>query len=159
MAQNSVQLVARLEALDAEVRQWGNDLAKRLSLAVQTRQQENQRANAALLYRYARLPLRGRIALKDSIKTRIRYYPGGLEIRAINVSFLKHGIFFDVGVGKGRPRGSSQAKPNPWLYLIDYSLDELADILQTGYADVAVGEIRFLVPGVIDRRINITANG
>lgn len=92
--------------------------------------------------------------LEDSIKgsTRKSY---GLVYR-INLSFAKQGIYLEHGVGKGRPVGSSKAKPKPWLApVLDPALDKLADLIANNYADIVQGEIKFLIPGILDRRLRI----
>jgi hypothetical protein len=41
----------------------------------------------------------------------------------------------------------------PWLFpVLNDRFDELGDIFEEGYADIAGSELRILIPGVIDRR-------
>lgn len=68
-------------------------------------------------------------------------------------SFVRHGIFLEHGVGKGRPVGSPQAKANAkkWLSeVIPEQFDELADIIQDQYGDIIEEELRLLIPGIVD---------
>ncbi len=82
------------------------------------------------------------------------------SIERINFRFARHGIFYEHGVGNGRLRGSAKAKPNPYLGItIDRGLNDLADILANSMADIAVEELKFFIPGVIDRRLKINNNG
>ena len=81
-------------------------------------------------------------------------------VRRVNFRFSKQGIFFEHGVGRGRLRGSAQATPHPFLAaVLDKGIDQLADIIANADADALVGEIKFFIPGIIDRRIKITNNG
>jgi len=74
----------------------------------------------------------------------------------INFRFSKQGIWLEHGVGKGRPVRSSAARPKPWLApVLNPAIDELADIISSQYADIAAGEIKFQIPGILDRRIKI----
>ena len=92
--------------------------------------------------------------LPNSIGSAIKKDAG--QVNRINFKFAKQGIWLEHGVGKGRGRGSSGARPKPWIApILDGALEELAAILSEKYADIAAGEIRFLIPGIIDRRIKI----
>ena len=92
--------------------------------------------------------------LTSSIGAGIRKESG--QVSRINFKFAKQGIYLEHGVGKGRRRGSSGARPKPWIApILDNALDELAEILSGEYADIAAGEIKFFIPGIIDRRIKI----
>jgi hypothetical protein len=92
--------------------------------------------------------------LEPSIGSAIKKDAG--QVNRINFKFAKQGIWLEHGVGKGRGRGSSGARPKPWIApILDGALDELAAILSEKYADIAAGEIKFLIPGIIDRRIKI----
>lgn len=87
-------------------------------------------------------------------------------VNRINFPFSKQGLFLERGTG-GYPSGKdsggkptynkrSRTYPKPWIApILDKAIDELADILSKEYADVAMGEIKFVIPGVIDRRIKI----
>lgn len=78
------------------------------------------------------------------------------QVARVNFKFSKTGIWLEHGVGKGRPVRSSAARPKPWLApTLDPALDELADLIADNYADIAAGEIKFFIPGIIDRRIQI----
>lgn len=78
------------------------------------------------------------------------------QITRVNFRFSKQGIWLEHGVGKGRRVRSAVANPKPWLVpTLDPSLNTLADLIADNYADIAAGEIKFVIPGVIDRRIKI----
>lgn len=92
--------------------------------------------------------------LKTSIGSRPKKNYG--NVYRINFPFSKQGIWLEHGVGNGRKRGTSKANPKPWIApILDASLQELADIIAKEYADVTADEIKFFVPGIIDRRIKI----
>lgn len=116
------------------------------------------------------LTLRDKIAVYKAVRNAIKnkeYKPlstsigGGIRkeagaVNRINFKFSKHGIYLEHGVGKGRRRGSATANPKPWIApILDGALDELAGILSGEFADIAAGEIKFFIPGIIDRRIKI----
>lgn len=89
--------------------------------------------------------------LKKSLRTSVRA-PGG-QVERVSFSFVRHGIFLEHGVGRGRPVGSLSAKLNAkkWLSeVIPDQFDELTDIIEDRYADMIEEEIRLLIPGVID---------
>lgn len=74
----------------------------------------------------------------------------------VNFKFKRHGIFFEHGVGGGRGIRSGKTTPHPWLVpVIDLGIQELADILADMAADNAAGEIKFFIPGLVDRRVKI----
>lgn len=78
------------------------------------------------------------------------------RVSRINFRFAKHGIYLEHGVGRGRPVRSSAANPKPWLNpILDPAIDVLADLIQKNYADIAAGQIKFFIPGILDRRIKI----
>ncbi len=80
------------------------------------------------------------------------------QVTRINFRFARHGIFLEHGVGKGRRVRSANARPKPWLApILDPAIDELADLIAKNYLDIAEGEIKFQVPGVINK--NIQLNG
>jgi hypothetical protein len=86
--------------------------------------------------------------------TRLEKSQGFLE--SVGFVFARHGIFLEHGVGRGRPVGSSQAEAakQPWLLrVLPGQIEELADILEERYADIAANELRFLIPGIIDTKI------
>ena len=78
------------------------------------------------------------------------------QVVRINFRFPKQGIWLEHGVGQGRPVRSAAARPKPWLTpILDPELDKLADLISENYADIAAGEIKLFIPGIIDRRITI----
>jgi hypothetical protein len=128
----------RLEALLKEAIAWRKVTAKDLQ------------------FRVARLTLGERAMLEKSIKSSVK--TRDVDIEKISFGFLRHGIFLEHGVGKGRGIGSAAARrySKPWLKpVLDPALERLADILEKEYADVAAGEVKLLIPGVISTKIKI----
>lgn len=133
----------RLEKMDKEIRAWGKLTRKNL------------------LFRLAALGLKDRARLaqsKDpklykSLKSHARRRNGELE--KVGFSFARHGIFLEHGVGKGRPVGSSNAKlaAKPWLKpTLEPGIEALADILEKGYGDIILAEVKIVIPGVINTK-------
>lgn len=78
------------------------------------------------------------------------------QVSRINFRFARHGIFLEHGVGRGRPVRSGAANPKPWIKpILDPALAELADLIEKNYADIAGGELKLNIPGIISRRIEI----
>jgi len=78
------------------------------------------------------------------------------QVVRINFRFPKQGIWLEHGVGRDRPVRSAAARPKPWLKpILDPAIETLADLIASNYADIAAGEIKFFIPGIIDRRIQI----
>lgn len=95
--------------------------------------------------------------LAKSIGVGLRRSDGAIS--RVNFVFPKHGIYLERGVGRGRKANTSSVKPKPFIKpILDPAIDQLADMLAAGYADIAAGEIKFTVPGIISRRIKIVAN-
>lgn len=114
-----------------------------------------------------KVALKKRIALKNSNEDYKPLVPSlgfGLKkefgvVNRINFRFAKHGIYFEHGVGRGRPIGSANVRPNPFLApIINSSIDELADIVASQYADIAAAEIKFSIPGIVTTRVKVTLN-
>lgn len=134
----SPRLGDRLEAVLAEARMWGRITANDLR------------------FRVASLTLSERSELETSIRSRVR--AKDIDLESIAFSFPRHGIFLEHGVGRGRPAGSALARryAKKWLGpTLDVGLEELADILEKEYADVAAGELRLFIPGIIDTKIKV----
>lgn len=112
-----------------------------------------------------KVALKKRIALKASDEDYKPLAPSlgfGLKrefgvVNRINFRFAKHGIYFEHGVGRGRPVRSSKATPHPFLApILNSSIDELADIVASQYADIAAEEIKFSIPGIVTARVKVT---
>ena len=128
----------RLEALLKEARIWGRATANDLRFLV------------------ASLTLSERAELERNIRSRVK--AKDVDLESIAFTFPQHGIFLEHGVGRGRPAGSTSARRSAKKWLkptLDVALEELADLLEKEYADVAAGELRLLVPGIIDTKIKV----
>jgi hypothetical protein len=78
------------------------------------------------------------------------------QVNRINFPFAKQGIWLEHGVGRGRRVRSPQANPKSWIFsTLDPAINELADLLANEEADLSMGEIKFFIPGIIDRHIKI----
>jgi len=141
--QQNIRLGDQLESLEKEIRGWARITKKQLA------------------YKLPGLNLKQRIQiakeldkdlpLKASLGYSVRKKQGDLE--SVAFTFVRHGIFFEHGVGRGRLKGSSAAKKaaNPWLSeVLPDATDELANILEEKYSDLIQSELRLLIPGVID---------
>lgn len=139
------------EVFNKDLAQWAKYQGQILRRKVATLTLKDRRA---LQKREAAQKRDGDKGLEDSIKgsTRKSY---GLVYR-INLSFAQQGIYLEHGVGKGRPVRSSVARPKPWLApVLDPALNKLADLIAGNYADIVQGEIKFLIPGILNRRLRI----
>jgi hypothetical protein len=99
-----------------------------------------------------RLALAEDVHLRASLRNTIRRKQG--EIERVGFSFVRHGIFVARGVGKGRPVGSAKAKAaaNDWLTPeLDILLDDIADLVADGYADIIAAQFRINIPGLYSR--------
>ena len=96
--------------------------------------------------------------LKPSIGSAIKKDFG--QVNRINFRFAKQGIWLEHGVGKNRRVRSANARPKPWLApVLNPAIDELANLIAENYLDIAAGEIKFFIPGILDRRVKIQNNG
>lgn len=96
--------------------------------------------------------------LKPSIGSAIKKEFG--QVSRINFRFAKQGIYLEHGVGKGRRVRSANARPKPFLApILDSAIDDLADLIAENYLDVAAGEIKFFIPGILNKRVTIKNNG
>lgn len=78
------------------------------------------------------------------------------EIVGVQLSFVRHGIFYEHGVGRGRTVDSPQANKAAKVWLnpsLNIAAEEIADLLAERYADLLAEEVRILVPGIIDTKI------
>jgi len=151
------RLSDKLEMMDKEIRAWSKvtrqDLVKRiLSLNLQeksriqfdgrptTKAERREREDAAPLHK--------------SVREYLKKQQG--EIEKVAFSFARKGIWLEHGVGRGRPVRSPQAlaAARPWLGdILERATEELADLLEENYADIAASELRILVPGIVDTRV------
>lgn len=139
----------RLQSLDKEARAWLRLTEQRLKRRLLSLSLGEKVALAIEIKRRANDP-EGKLV--NSVKGTARKRQGELEYLAF--SFARKGIFLEHGVGKHRPKGSPFVRPKPWLQpTLEPAIEQLADILEQEYADIAAGELRLLIPGIIDIRI------
>lgn len=141
---------ARYKAFDKDARNWIRKTEQELKRQL-LRLSLGQRIDLN-----RKLKSRATGELVEGIKGRIKRRYG--EVEYLGFSFERYGIFYEHGVGKNRPIGSAAARKaaRPWLKpVLDPAIEELADILEERYADIIAGELRVLIPGIIDTRIKI----
>lgn len=144
-----IRLIDRLESLDREVKNW----------ALLTRDRLHRRIMSLGLHGRMRVHeslkrMDDDDSLEDSIGFYVKRFQG--DIDAVAFTFVRHGIFIEHGVGRGRPVRSAQANlhKKPWLSaVLPGSVQDLADILAEEYADIAANDLRILIPGIIDTTI------
>lgn len=144
--------LTKYEELNQSAKEWAKQNALRMQRLVGSLTLRDKLA----VYKAVRQAIHNKEykPLAPSIGAGIRKEAG--QVNRINFKFSKHGIYLEHGVGKGRPVRSSSARPKPWIKpILDSGLDELAELLSNDYADIAAGEIKFFIPGIIDRRIKI----
>jgi len=136
------QIVQRYDQLEKELRAWTRVTKKKI------------------LFRIASLNLKDRVRLENEIKLtksiKVSLRKKGGELEAVSFGFIRHGIFLEHGVGRGRPVGSPRANKSKKVWLkpsMEVAVEELADLLSEKYADIIAAELRILVPGIIDTKI------
>jgi len=133
---NAPRLGDRLDTLPKEARAWSRVPRK------------------SLYFRLASLGLSEQSELRDSIGGGVRTRQGIVE--SVAFSFVRHGIFLEHGVGRGRPIGSAKARAlaQPWLKpVLPDAIEDLAVLLADEYADIIASEVRLLIPGIIDTTV------
>jgi hypothetical protein len=150
-----------LPLLNDAVRSWGslsrNAMEYRLTaLGIEERRAERksfsrirfQKDSAGKSYLLREQPL------LPSLKIGYKEFYG--SINRISFKFARHGIFLEHGVGKGRKKGSGKETPKPWIEpVMQVEIPKLADILANQTAERVSGQLRFLVPGVVDMRVDV----
>lgn len=135
----------RLKLLTKEVRAWG--MVTEINL---------QRRLAGLgLKERARLLTDDSPRLRDSVVVGLKKHQG--EIDYAWISFARHGIYLEQGTGKGRPVRSAAAAEaaKKWLSIeLPAAVEDLANRLANGFADVIVAELKLNVPGVYSTKIS-----
>jgi len=148
--------MADFEKLNAAIAEWAEIQKKKMILAVGALTLKDRRAlqkSAWSKANYAEYK-----PLAKSIGFSLKGDFG--QVSRVNFRLIKHGIFFERGVGRGRKAGGGKTTPHPFIKpVLDPAIDQLADIIASEYADAAVGEIKFIVPGILSRRIKIDNNG
>ena len=94
----------------------------------------------SILFRLNSLGLRGRGELAQSLKYKVKYADG--QAYRISFSFVRHGIFIHLGVGRGSPTTAPVRPRRDWIRLpIDQQIEALADIAAEYYGDKAMSQI------------------
>lgn len=118
---------------------------------------------AGLLRRLLALTVRERLKLQENLSRRasirasiksIRKRERG-EIVRIGYSFIRPGYYIALGAGKGRKADSAAAKAaaNDWLTPeLDLMLDDIADLVAEGYADLVTASFKINIPGLYFRQ-------
>ena len=99
-----------------------------------------------------RIRIAGEVSLRASVKQFVRSRGG--EVERVGYRFERHGIFLARGVGRGRPANSPKANAaaKDWLSPeLDLLLDNIADLVADGYADIIEAELRINVPGIFTK--------
>ena len=128
--------------LKKRVRGWGKDTVVQLGFSL-------ERLNLRERIRPA-----GQTPLRESLKFSMRTSQGDLS--SVSFSYVIHGLYLEVGAGKNRPKGSPAAAraAKPWLApVIPQAVDDLADILEQEFANLATEEIKINIPGVMSTKI------
>lgn len=144
------------EQLNKDVLDWAKYQSQRLKRQVAGVTLKDKHA----IYKSARLARLDSSykPLEKSIGSNLKKDFGAVS--RINFRFSKQGIWLEHGVGKGRNVRTANARPKPWLAnTLDPAIDKLADLVAKNYADIAGGEIKFFIPGILDRRVTISNNG
>jgi len=148
--------MADYDELNKSIREWGKITSRQLQRRVIGITLKDRIALRKTILHKARNPDYKR--LSASIGPAYKAEFG--QIYRINFRFSRQGIFLEHGVGGKKGGGSIKHTPRPWIApVLSIAIDQLADILATQYADLVSGEIKFVVPSIIDRRIKIENNG
>jgi len=141
--------------LQRRIRAWGKMTRNRMLLTLANMGVHDQVRNFSKL-RTLELKSGTRLvqekALRESLFVYLKKFRG--EVDSISISFERHGIFLQHGVGKGRPVRSPEAKraAKPWLTvaLNETTINQLADIMEEVYGDAAVKSLSIMIPGVLN---------
>lgn len=127
------------DALVRDLRKWGNRTRTAL-------RQSLQRLSIGDQVRLGR----GGGYLKKSVKSRPIVRAGIAE--RVQISFERQGLFVEHGVGRGRKKGSSEAKRHakPWIdSTLPPHLEDLQQLVTEHYADIV--ESAIFIPGVLKK--------
>jgi len=160
--QNITDYTDRLDQLEKSLKQYNRETRKQLLARLAMLDLQSKAKDLGM----SRLAVRtGSDGKKSLVKEKFLYESVGAalqkkegDIVSVSVSFARHGIFVERGVGKNRPVGSAAANrtKQEWLYpILSKRIDVLADMLAKEYADIAIEELRIMIPGVIDTKIQI----
>lgn len=155
----NVILGAKIEELEREVRIWARKNVLRLEqeLIAQGLDQRLDTARGVSRLRVTKSKKSGKTFLdqEEPLIPSLRYgiRKDGVEINYVAFRFTRHGIFREIGVGRHRKKGSPAATKarRQWISsILPAAVEELADIIEQKYADIAEANLRFLIPGIID---------
>lgn len=140
--------VNRYDQANKATADWAKAVKRKLALRVGALTLKDKRALQKYISHKRRDPEYRRLA--PSVGNNFRRDHG--QISRINFVFAKQGIFLEHGAGRGRKRKGAK----PWIVpVLDPAIDQLADLLVEHFADVIDGEIKFSVPGIINKRVKL----
>lgn len=131
-------------------------VAERLAAFDQALSQRLRLGKKELLRMLLKLGVRQRVRVGEEVALRasLRYFTRSRDgnIERVGFRFERHGIFLAHGVGRGRPVRSKKANDHKkdWLTpVLDVLLDDIADLVAEGYADIIAAEFKLNIPGII----------
>lgn len=148
MEQN-LSYTERIRILRKVIRKWGAQTEKDLLFKLASLKVSEQ------INLYDQVRFNDYRPLKESIKATTK--SGGIGVSRVNISFSRQGIWIEHGVGKNRAVGSSEANKSRKRWIVPVlgpAVNDLGDQIAEAYADIAAHDLRILVPGILDSKID-----